>query len=525
MNNSDLDSESGRSSPVLAALNSSTALILVHDEEDEHLTDDYAQDVEDADDEDDDSAYVGITRPYVQPLSPTSVLLYLLAPYLKLGAILLPNIDLPVKLSIPILLAFAVLAAFARQIWYMLSRYLRKGPGEEDVMVDAFSMSKGSRVTRQRIREVVRSGIRAITGISRLFLAVTYLREASHSLLSSLPSDIYIANWAFTLILAVIVYPFVIAQSLGSKRVIYSTWISIASYVLWFFCVTYAHANGAPTGHSSWLRMGSLWEGITVIAFTFTSSSTLTLYASLKASAHTANSVSPKTPISRSFKILSIISVALAVCLTIPLLIFAASPNLPLTDTPSYRLRPFILALSGITLLSGIPLVLITTPSLPVPERLRRSTTIPLSKTLIFVIVVILSLVPVDVSRVFSDILIVCALVGTYFLPALVHITTHFFKRPLSIIMPTLPSTPSNPHASNFSSNLPPLPDSSFGPGSSASTPPNSANDPLLQRKEFMLQRKQFGKRIIWDIGVWTLLLPVGGGGFVWAAGRIVGRW
>ncbi|GAW06483.1 hypothetical protein LENED_008413 [Lentinula edodes] len=290
MTSSDVDSESGRSSPILASINSSSALILVHDDEEEGPDVNYAQDLEDVED-DGDSPYLGITRPYVQPLSPTTVLLYLLAPYLKLGAILLPNADLPLRLSIPLLLAFAVLAVFARQIWYMLSRYLRKGPGEEDILVDAFSLSKGSRITRQHYSWQLR---------------------------------------IFVLCLA---------------------------------------ANGFTLGRHI---------------------------------AHATNSAATKTPLSRSFKILSIISVVLAVCLTLPLLVFAAFPNKPQAqDIPSYRVIPFILALSSITLL----------------------------------------------------------LVGTYFLP------------------------------------------------------------------ELMLQRKQFGRRVIWDIGVWTLLLPVGGGGFVWAIGRIAGRW
>jgi len=211
------------------------------------------------------------------------------------------------------------------------------------------------------------------------------------------------------------------------------------------------------------------------------------------------------------------------------LLVFAAFPNKPqVQDTPSDRLGPFILSLGALTLLLGIPSIIVTTPSLPIPERVRRNTTIPLSKTLLFVIVTVLSLLPVKISHVCSDIVIVCALAATYFLPALVHITTHFFKRPLSIVMPTLPTTPHNPNQTTFSSSftsLPPLPDSSMGPISSTSTEPNSANDPLLQRKELMLQRKQFGKRIVWDIGVWVLLLPVGGGGFVWAIGRIAGKW
>ncbi|KIK69683.1 hypothetical protein GYMLUDRAFT_236179 [Collybiopsis luxurians FD-317 M1] len=457
-----------------------------------------------------------------------TVFLYLFSPYLKLGAILLPNADMPLKLSLPAMLLFVTLAAFARQIWYMLSRYLRKAD-LQDILVDTFSKSRGSRKVRERMRQLVRTIVRVSTGIFRLFLATTYLREGTHALLPSLPQDIYISGWAFTLVLAVIIYPFAIAQSLGSKRVIYTTWASVVTYLLWFFCVVYAYTHDSLTVNPGWLRMGTLWQGITTIAFTFTSSSTLSLYASLKAGIHTANSAASKSPLSRSFRFISFISVALAICFTFPLLIFAAFPNKPQVDTPSHRLGPFILSLSALTLLLGIPSTVITTPSLPIPERLRRSTTIQLSKTFSFIIVVVLSLVPARVSRVHSDILIVCALAATYFLPALVHITTHFFKHPLSIIMPTLPTssqnTPNNPLSTNFPSGLPPLPDSSFGPLSSTTTSANSANDPLLQRKEFMLQRKQFGKRILWDVGVWVLLLPVGGGGFVWAVGRIAGKW
>lgn len=49
--------------------------------------------------------------------------------------------------------------------------------------------------------------------------------------------------------------------------------------------------------------------------------------------------------------------------------------------------------------------------------------------------------------------------------------------------------------------------------------------DELLQRKERMLQRRRLGRRIVWDIAVWVLLVPVGGGGVVWAVGRVLGRW
>lgn len=29
----------------------------------------------------------------------------------------------------------------------------------------------------------------------------------------------------------------------------------------------------------------------------------------------------------------------------------------------------------------------------------------------------------------------------------------------------------------------------------------------------------------MWDIAVWVLLVPVGGGGVAWAVGRVIGKW
>lgn len=165
-----LDVESGSSSPVLTGLDSSSALILVHDD-DEEDSPIFEENLEDGDQDE----YNSIFRPYIQPLTPLTTFLYLFSPYLKLGAILLPNADMPLKFSLPALLLFAVLAAFARQIWYMLSRYLRKGD-LEDVLLDAFTHSKGSRRAKERFREIVRTGTRVSTGTSRLFLATIYLR-------------------------------------------------------------------------------------------------------------------------------------------------------------------------------------------------------------------------------------------------------------------------------------------------------------------------------------------------------------
>ena len=93
----------------------------------------------------------------------------------------------------------------------------------------------------------------------------------------------------------------------------------------------------------------------------------------------------------------------------------------------------------------------------------------------------------------------VMALLSTYFLPALVHISTHFFKRPVSIVIPR----------KNVQQNSSVVENDAHGIGSESrqSSPTNAAHDELLLRKERALQKKQFRKRIVWDVGVWTLLL------------------
>lgn len=88
------------------------------------------------------------------------------------------------------------------------------------------------------------------------------------------------------------------------------------------------------------------------------------------------------------------------------------------------------------------------------------------------------------------------------------HIVTHHFKRPLAIVVPSTPLTTSVSNTHSPSSQHTPTP-----------------FDELLQRKERALQRRRLGRRIIWDIGVWVLLIPVGGGGFVWIVGRVLNNW
>jgi len=93
-----------------------------------------------------------------------------------------------------------------------------------------------------------------------------------------------------------------------------------------------------------------------------------------------------------------------------------------------------------------------------------------------------------------------------------VHVTAHFFKRPLAIVMPQV-STPRNSTTRDGS-----------GSGSGLGGPQSRHPDELLLRKERALQRKQFKKRVVWDVGVWGMF--VGGAmGLVWAVGRVARRW
>lgn len=164
-------SSSSSSSPVLSALDSSSHLILVHDDDD----DDTGTPLDfSLDDQDDHDNVFDISRPYVLPLGPSVVLLYLLSPFLKLGALLLPHTLLPLKYGLPAFFLFAVLSAFTRRIWYMLSRYLRKGD-LEDVVLDVFARGRD----KIKLRAVLRSVVRGGTGGLRVLVASLYLRGAS----------------------------------------------------------------------------------------------------------------------------------------------------------------------------------------------------------------------------------------------------------------------------------------------------------------------------------------------------------
>lgn len=217
--------------------------------------------------------------------------------------------------------------------------------------------------------------------------------------------------------------------------------------------------------------------------------------------------------------------------------------------------NPLISVLSALTLLFRIPSLMITTLPLPIPIFIQRSTTTVFQerfgKGVLWGFVLVLGLLTSisgagdKLADFISALGLVGALAGTYLLPGMylysrlflfinnhsrtyfvviLHITTHHFKRPLSIIIPNtpLPATFSPPTPSTHTHS--PSSPHTISPHSPHSPTP-ARYDELLQQKERALQRRRLLRRIIWDIGVWVLLVPLGGGGIIWAAGRLAGAW
>ncbi len=152
-------------------------------------------------------------------------------------------------------------------------------------------------------------------------------------------------------------------------------------------------------------------------------------------------------------------------------------------------------------LLLAIP-PLMTSISIPIPTQIHRITKHPIGKYLALIVVAGLALLPSPVISVLEDVTLVLVLITTYFLPALLHIILHHMRRPLSILVS------SNPRSSE---------------ANTSSLDPDTQE--LLLRKERALQRRRSLRRIAWDLGVWFLLVPVGGGGIVWTVGRLAYVW
>jgi hypothetical protein len=116
-------------------------------------------------------AFARLSTGPIPPLPPLNVLLFAFIPTLRLGAFLIPYQSTPLIKAIPALVLFAALAALARQIWYMLARYV----GTADVeTVIAMTFARAPR--RSKARKVIRLTTRVLTTTFRILLAATYLR-------------------------------------------------------------------------------------------------------------------------------------------------------------------------------------------------------------------------------------------------------------------------------------------------------------------------------------------------------------
>ncbi len=165
---------SGRASPI-NGFDSSAALIIVPDSEDSDTPNggvsfDFSSEDDDTEDES-DLQLERIRDSPIPPLSSISVFLYLLAPFTKLGALLVPSADLPLNVALPAFVLFAVLAAFTRQLWYMLARYVRRADLEE-IVLETFARGRGKETRRAFLRQLVRF----FTGLLRVLVAALYLR-------------------------------------------------------------------------------------------------------------------------------------------------------------------------------------------------------------------------------------------------------------------------------------------------------------------------------------------------------------
>lgn len=135
--------------------------LLPNDEPDLFTTDD-------EDDNDDNDPQLAVPPP-----SRSVVFLFLLAPYLRLGAIYAFDIGSTSRTyGLTGLVVAASLSAFCRQIWFLLGRYLRKST-TEDILIHIFATPRHRRVAKHGW---ARYTFTIISGLFRLLLAAMYLR-------------------------------------------------------------------------------------------------------------------------------------------------------------------------------------------------------------------------------------------------------------------------------------------------------------------------------------------------------------
>ncbi|KAI5896873.1 uncharacterized protein SCHCODRAFT_02570023 [Schizophyllum commune H4-8] len=511
-------SSSPPASPGFEPSDSTAALILVHDDEEERDTGfDFAYDSSGEDDEEDDDGV-----PQGQPaVSPFMTFVYLLSPGLKLGALLLPaTAGTTLSRRVTSVVACAALSMIARHVWYMLTRYYWKGAKGDigRLIIHAFTSTRGSTLARRRYRRI-ESVLRICRWTVGVLMAGVYVRESATCLLRTIAIHPILIN----VLLTCAVVPFVMyPANVASKTVKSTTVLSIFSYIVWFSlqCYTFTHSTGPVEPQ----QLGVLYNPLSIplLAYATTPGPLLSLYASLKvkprhhvhfrlptsASTTSDAGISTKKPRFHfqwsSFKVLSALAMLFSLGLTLPIAMLVAGVERKaarMTFSPD----PVIALTGALSLYFGIPLILTSIPTLafPTPASLRRA--LPpasvVSRVLTVLAIALVALVPLRWPL--NDALLVLVALPMYFLPAILHITTHFIKRPMAIVAPQTPRA---------------LPGSTDG-AHSPLTPDESA---LLQRKEHALQLKLLKRRLVWDVLVCGVLVPASLGGLAWVVYAIV---
>ena len=217
--------------------------------------------------------------------------------------------------------------------------------------------------------------------------------------------------------------------------------------------------------------------------------------------------------------------------------VLGSLPSIPTHITlPTIELHSVLRVLSSATLLLGVPSIMVTTPPLPISSL--RSVKFNVSRMVTIILVLVCAMIPprifpsqegkdsdffLNSSGIFALVTLVLLFMtftSTFFVPAFVHICTHFFKRPLAIVVP--PRTPLLHTPSALPDNG--LDSFAAGPSGTNQSSPRTIHDELLLRKERALQKKQLKKRIVWDVGVWAMLFS-SVAGVVGAFGRLAGVW
>ncbi|GAB1519009.1 hypothetical protein RhiTH_002074 [Rhizoctonia solani] len=463
-------------------------------------------------------------------LPPRLIIPLLISPCLKLGTTYIPRaVDLagPVPALVG-LAGMALLSAFTSQVWVLLGRYVSRWTIEE-IVAEAIIRNPGRRGSpKDKWKRRVRKGIRGLVCLTALLLCAMYLHESAHLLQAALPFETNHATQAgTTVIFAAFLVPLVAASSLGERKILWSNFLSIVlQFVIAIVGVAhYFHSQDeSKHGHAGTKRAlpkftrshteAGTWETISILSFAFANQLlALPLYTALATNFAAKPTFAPRPRTRRmitSFPMLLLVSTIISVALTVPLILApltkhaappdpAAIPTVPfrppLRETVSRKLEAAIPTIQVFALLLAIPPLF---AGVIVPRIRQRA-----YRWILFFSSVLLAAVIPGRRAGLSGLAMTLSLLTCYVFPALLHAIFHGLRRPRSILF--------------THSNVPAI----------TSSEPGNSQDPeiLLQHKERSLQRRRLARRVLWDIGVWAVLGPVGLAATVWTAGRTVSVW